>query len=144
MIIVNSFSDLSFLVNRHADLVKGCGWIESFAKDLRFILRERNKLIDTATVPVTKGGRSLEDIHIDIETQTSISKVEIGNSYQILKMHTQIIDKIISVVKSEYNSVSGPKLSIIYPEVLSDVFEELKSALKVEGIWKEMEKSYPE
>ncbi|GBQ25746.1 hypothetical protein HLH34_15045 [Gluconacetobacter azotocaptans] len=144
LVAIDAFSDLSFLLNKHADLVKGCGWIESFARDLRIILRERNKLIDAATVPATKKGRSLEELHIDIKTQTSISRVEIGNSFQFLEVSVQMIDKVIAIQKSDYKSVVGSKLGIIYPPVLSDVRKNLKAALQVEGIWREMEASYPD
>lgn len=142
LVAIDAFRDLSFLVNKHAELVKGCGWIESFARDLRFILRERNKLIDVATVPAPKEGHSLEDLHIQMETQVSISGVELGNSFQLLDNAIKMIEGLIAIQNSDYKGVAGPRLKITYPPVVDQVRQELQIALESEDIWSEMAEAH--
>lgn len=135
LVEIDAFGDLSFLLTKHAELVKQCGWVGTFTRDLRFILGERNKLVDVATLGAPKAGHDQNEVQFQMRTQLSVSKVEMVTSYQLLDVIVDTVDSLLKVQSSDYSGVDGPKLKIIYPSDLPDVRADLQKALETEGLW---------
>lgn len=124
------FVDLSFLLGKDPELLKQTGWVTTYVRDLKFILRERNKLIDLATT----GGEQEEITRLaferQIEHQANVSIPEVVNCYQLFKAIERTMDGISRIISDLYKDVEGPKLKMAKPAIYDQVILKLENIVK--------------
>ena len=112
---------IGFLINTHADLIKQSGWINSFRNDLAFIIAQRNRLIDKATIDAPDLDIDFSSTTFHAKAQLQISSVEVGNCYQLFNVLLMLHESLFSKISENYKNVSGPKLKAKFPPVLDEV-----------------------
>jgi hypothetical protein len=127
---VELFKEVPFVLANDPELLKHSGWILAFTRHLKFVLSERNKIIDLATI-----GKNAFDIDINMierqaETQAAISDAEIVNCFQLFEQILAVCKRLENVIRQSYKDVVGPKLRVQPPEVLQGVLEELERHAK--------------
>ncbi|MBM3096928.1 hypothetical protein JRX38_02635 [Gluconobacter cerinus] len=140
LVSIDAFKDLSFLLEKYADVVKKFGWVESFSRDFVFIFLERNRMINE--LAISGSHPTNKDIYENIETQNEIARKEIGNIFQLIELYSQLLQDLITIQKELYNHLEKNKLSVIYPEIYQEVHEKLVASLEKEGMWEDMKDTY--
>ena len=122
--------DFSFLLPKDPELLKIWGWVETFIFNLKFILAERNKLIDKATIDA-EGDKNLDAIEYDAETQARVAGIEVVNVHQLFTTLLSAKQKIDEVIKHHYSNVEGAKLTFDPPPFLTSLMAELEAIVRV-------------
>ena len=121
---VDFFRDVQFIVTHDPDLLKLSAWISTFTKDLRYILNERNKMIDTATIGNQEHDFAAVEFYVEIQVTISIS--EIINSFQLLQQLHSVSQKLVGIITKIYGDMPGRKLQILPPPVFNSLLAELE------------------
>lgn len=122
---LNLLDEAPFLLSSDPSLLSQAGWITSFAKDLIFILTERNKLIDKFTLDQDQKGTPLTELEHRIETQVHVASVEVGNCMQLLQVLIEAQERIKLIAAEHYKDAKGAKLSVEHPPVLAELMAKL-------------------
>jgi hypothetical protein len=125
LIDVELFKEVPFILVNNPDLLKRSGWILAFMRNLKFILNERNRIIDLATLGKDALNLDFDMIERQAETQAAISNVEIVNCFQLFEQTLAVCKEMETIIKQDYKDVFGPKLRVQPPEVLQAILEEL-------------------
>jgi hypothetical protein len=105
------------------------GWIITYTEHLISVLKERNKLIDLATLDDTKD-TNLIILGRQIEAQASVAEAEVINVHQLFLQLMTAGKKITGIIEAQYKDVVGPKLKIEPPEMLGPLITELERIAK--------------
>lgn len=127
---VNLSRDLPFLITKDPGLIMFSSWVITYKKHLKSILKERNRLIDMATLDNSKVALDLPTLERQIEAQAAIADAEIVNAYQLFLQLTEASEKIAGIIKTEYKDVIGPKLKVGPPEMFGPLMTELEHIAK--------------
>jgi hypothetical protein len=93
------------------------------------VLKERNRLIDLATLDDAKPPDHVI-LGRQIEAQASVAEAEIITVHQLVLQLLTAGRKITNIVGTKYNEVIGPKLKIEPPEMLGPLTTELERIAK--------------
>jgi hypothetical protein len=119
------FREIPFVLEKDAELVKLSGWMVSFTRLLKDILRERNRRIDMQTSANGAEGLSVEALEEEIRIQCDIGGTEVTNSFQLFQQFIAICKRLEKIAEG-YKTVSGVHLKTHFPAPLGDALRELE------------------
>ncbi len=125
---VELFRAAPFVIAHDPNLLKLSAWIPTYIRDLRYILSERNKMIDLTTL----GQASLDGATIErsMHTQASVANAEVVNSFQLFQQLLSVSERLEVIIKSDYGDMPGRKLRIQPPDALKDTLARLEHITK--------------
>jgi hypothetical protein len=127
---VELLKEASFILAKDPELLKQSGWIITFTNNVKYILSERNKLIDLATLGKDALSLNFDTIERHVATQASISNIEVVNCFQLFEQLVAVCKKLEILISQNYKDVSGPKLKVQPPEAFQAIFDELERLSK--------------
>ena len=122
--------DLSFLMYKDANFLIASEWIETHARGLRSILQSRNERIDAFTSSGASMRSDPNGLRFHIETQVTISNVEVSTAYQLIDQLLKTSKKLEEIMLTSYKDVPLKKQVIIHPSSLDGDLEGLKKAVE--------------
>ncbi len=118
------FKEIPFVLEKDPELLKLSGWMVSYTRALKELIKEQNNRIDLAANR-TEQGLAFPTLEEDIRVQAHIGDGEIINALMLFEQFVVICKKLRKITES-YSKEFGVRLAVAFPEPLESVMRELR------------------
>jgi hypothetical protein len=117
--------EIPFVLAKDPELLKRSGWMVSYTRALKELIKEQNTRIDIAAS--TNAGQSLDFqvLEEQIRVQAHIGDGEVINSLMLFEQFVAICKKLRKITES-YSKEFGVRLAVDFPAPLDNTMHELR------------------
>jgi hypothetical protein len=118
------FKDIPFVLENDPELLKRSGWMVSYTRALKELIKEQNSRIDIAA---NNAGDGLDfpALEEQIRVQAHIGDGEVINSLLLFEQLVAICKRLKKITES-YSKECGARLTVMFPPPLNDTMRELR------------------
>jgi hypothetical protein len=118
------FKEISFVLAKDPELLKRSGWMVSYTRALKELIKEQNIRIDLAANRAEQG-LTFTTLREDVRVQAHIGDGEVINALMLFEQFVIICKKLRKITET-YSKEFGVRLAVAFPEPLESVMGELR------------------